>query len=122
MIPGMNLLGMASRLIAMQSVQYRIYTGATENAAGILVPTWAAAISVSGSLQPIDHRLLQQYGLDVTKRYMTFYTMQAMGEPERDRTGDRITYGGRTYQVESKTPWNLQDGWGRAICVEVSNA
>lgn len=122
MIPGANLLNMAFGLIQPQRVEYRRFSGRTTNAAGIEVVTWANPVAIFGSLQPVDHKLLQQYGLELNKAYMTFYATQGFREPDRNRAGDRITYGNRTYQVEGLTPWLLQDGWSRVLCVEVTNA
>lgn len=122
MIPGSNLLNMALGLISGQAVGWRRYLGKSPNAAGIMVVTWATPVTITGSFQPIDGKLLQQYGLDLTKDYATFYASQEFTDPERDKTGDRLEYGGQTWQVEGKCPWYLQDGWSRVLCVRITNA
>lgn len=122
MIPGANLLNMAFGLIGAQEVGYRKYLGKVKNPAGIQVVTWAEPVPLFGSFQPIDGKLLQQYGLNLAKDYATFYASQGFTDPERDKTGDRIVYGGEVWQVESKCPWILQDGWTRVLCVKVTNA
>lgn len=122
MIPGANLLNMALGVIGAQQPEWRKYLGMTTNPAGVKVATWAAGVPVTGSLQPVGNTHLQQLGLDWTKSYVTFYASQDFGDPTRDKTGDKLVYGGKTYQVMSKTPWVLQDGWSSVLCVEVTNA
>lgn len=121
-IPGSNLLNMAFSLIAAQRVGWRAYLGKIKNPAGVQVATWADPVDIFGSFQPIDSKLLQQYGLDMTKSYVTFYASQGFTDVERDKTGDRLIYGGEVYQIESKCPWLLQDGWSRVLCIKVTNA
>lgn len=122
MIPGANLLQMAMGLIGPQKVGWRQFTGKTQNAAGFDVPTWSAAVDVLGSFQPVSTNMLQQLGLDWTKNYATFFASVSFGAVDRDKTGDRLVYAGKTYQIESKTPWDAQDGWNYVLCVEVTNA
>lgn len=121
-VPGSNILRMALGLIGPQTVGWRAFLGMTQNAAGFEVPTWAASVNVLGSFQPVSSTLLQQLGLDWTKNYATFFASGQFGDVDRDKTGDRLTYAGKTYQIESKTPWYAQDGWEYVLCVEVTNA
>lgn len=122
MIPGSNLLNMALGLISAQAVEWRRFLGTTTNAAGIKAATWAPPTAIFGSFQPIDSKLFQQYGLDLSKDYATFYSSQTFTDPERNKTGDRIIYDGQVWQVESKCPWMPQDGWTRVLLVKVPNA
>lgn len=121
-VPGSNLLNMALGLIGPQSVQWLRFQGITQNAAGFDVPTWQAPVEVLGSFQPVQASLLQQLGLDWTKNYATFFASYDVTDVDRDKTGDRLIYAGRTYQVESKNPWFAQDGWENVLAVEVTNA
>lgn len=118
-VPGSNLLRMAMGVIGAQEVQWSRFLNKTTNAAGIDVPTFAAPVTVYGSFQAVDQNLLQNLGLDWTKNYATFYASEDFGDVNRDKTGDRLVYGGTTYGVLSKTPWFLQDGWNRVFCVEI---
>lgn len=121
-IPGSNLLNMALGLIGAQQVMWSRYGSKTTNAAGFDVVTWFAPVGVFGSFQPVSATMMQQLGLDMTKNYATFFASSEFGEPDRDKTGDRLTYDGKTYLIESKTPWHAQDGWEYVLCVEVTNA
>lgn len=121
-VPGSNLLNMAFSLISKQIVAYQAFQGMTTNAAGVEVPTFAAAVNIGGSLQPIPKSLIQQLGLDWTKNHVNFYASQDIGDVQRDRTGDRFTYAGKLYQVLSNNDWFAQDGWKGVMAVEVTNA
>ena len=121
-VPGSNLLNRAMGLIGVQAVGWRKYAGKVTNAAGFDVVTWAAAVTVKGSFQPVSAAMVQQLGLDMTKNYATFFASDQFGDPDRDKTGDRLIYAGKTYQIESKTPWYAQDSWEYVLCVEVTNA
>jgi len=121
-VPGANLLTMAHGLIGRQAVSCRPFLGLTANAAGNKVPSYGATVELYGSFQPVSASMLQQLGLDWSKNYATFYCERVFNEPERDKTGDLLTYNGKTYRVESRTPWFAQDGWESVLCVEVTNA
>lgn len=118
-VPGSNLLHMAMGVIGAQEVQWAKFLGKTTNAAGIDVPAFEAPTTVYGSFQAVDQNLLQNLGLDWTKNYATFYASADFGDVNRDKTGDRLVYGGTTYSILSKTPWFKQDGWTRVLCVEI---
>lgn len=122
LVPGANLLTLAHGLIGRQTVQWLRFTGMTTNAAGVDVPAWAEPVDIYGSFQAVSATMLQNLGLDWTKDYATFYNENQFSDPSRDKTGDRLIYGGDTYQIESKTPWYKQDGWESVLCVKVTNA
>lgn len=120
--PGGNILSVALGLIPSQAVGWQRFLGIVTNAAGIDVPTWRAPVTIRGSFQPVSATLMQALGLDMTKNYATFYASQPMQDVDRDKTGDRLTYNGKTWQIISKTEWYPQDGWDGILCVEVTNA
>lgn len=118
-VPGSNLLNMAFGLIGQQAVAWRAFAGMTTNAAGVKVPTWGDPVTIGGSLQPIPKSLIQQLGLDWTKNYVNFYGSFPIGDVVRDKTGDLLSYAGKTYQVLSNNDWFAQDGWKGTMCVEI---
>lgn len=121
-VPGSNLLNMAFGLIGQQVVQWSSFLGLVTNAAGTKVPTWAAPIALGGSFQPVARTLYQQLGLDFNKSYANFYASADIMDVLRNKTGDRLAYAGRTYQVLSNNDWIAQDGWKGVLCIEVTNA
>lgn len=121
-VPGSNLLALALGVLGQQVVEWRRYIGKVTSPAGVQVPTWAAPVTIAGSLQPVDANTLQQLGLDWTRNYVALFASAEFLEIERDQSSDRVTYAGRTYQVVGKTAWFHQDGWEKVICVEVPSA
>lgn len=121
-IPGANLLGLAFGVIGRQTVAWSQFTGGALNAAGVRVPTWAPPVDIGGSFQPVPNTLIQALGLDWTKTYANFYAEADFTDVMRDKTGDRLAYAGKTYQILSKTDWKPQDGWQGVLCIEVTNA
>lgn len=120
MIPGSNLLRMASSLIKLDTIQLLKLNSNAVNDIGIKVPVYDAPINIRASVQPVPRSLFQNLGLDWKKKYVTLYTENAdMIGVERDGAGDHILFNGNEYQVESETEWRPIDGWAAFLCVEV---
>lgn len=115
-VPGMNLLSMAFRIIAQQTVGYRHYLGRSINPVGQEVSNYGASISITGSMQPVARSLYTQNGLDFNKDYYTFYAPIHVVDLGRDVSGDRIIYNGTVFQVESANDWFTVDGWVGVLC------
>ncbi len=47
------------------------------------------------------------------------YTSAAVKPTMRDREGDLLTFGGKTWQCESDQSWAAIDGFTKMLCVEV---
>lgn len=119
MIPGSNLLSMALRVIAPQTIAYYPYVSRTKLANGVLNPVYGSGVNVDGSFQPVPRSRYENMGLDFQKNYVTIFVSKNVIDIERDVTGDRFTYAGKLYQAESRTDWFSQDGWDAILCVEV---
>lgn len=117
-IPGANLLSIAARVIAMQTLQHRAFVSRAENAAGDTVSTFAAPVDIQGSVQPINKRLYQELGLNLTKNYVMLYTSASVSPTTRDREGDLVSFNGKTWQCESDQNWAGVDGFTKMLCVE----
>lgn len=118
-IPGANLLGIASRVIRFETLGHRAFVSREPNSAGDFVSTFAASVDIQGSMQPVNRRLYQELGLNLSKNYATLYTSATIKATSRDREGDLITFAGRTWQCESDQNWAAMDGFTRMLCVEV---
>ena len=118
-IPGANLLSIAARVIAMQTLQHRAFVSRAENAAGDTVSVFAAPVEIQGSMQPLSAKLYQELGLNLAKNYCLLYTSAAIDGTDRDREGDLILFGGKTWQCESSENWAKFDGFTKMLCVEV---
>jgi hypothetical protein len=120
MIPGSNLLKIALRVIAKQTVSYEAAISRTTNAAGLWVTSYAAPVPLSGSFQPIDRSYYLQYGLDFTKYYANWYDPSGtVKDVQRNTAGDRITYAGSKFTALSSTDWTAPDGWNGTLFVRV---
>lgn len=117
MIPGSNLLNMASTVIAQQTVTYYQATGRTINSIGQYDTSYAAGAPVVGSFQPIDSKLYTQYGLDLSRTYYTLYSSNNIITVNRDVSGDQLEFNGRRFQCESSVDWFAIDGWKGVLCV-----
>lgn len=119
MIPGANLLGLAFRAIRPQKIPWRAFTGRTENAAGDTVATFAPAVELTGAMYPLDTKLYQQFGLNLAKNYARLYIFGSAQPTARDRDGDLILFGGKTWQCEDAWDWSDVGEYRRILCVEV---
>ena len=119
MIPGQNILNMASQLIVFQTIQYYQFESRSLNAIGQDVTIYHPSIDLKGSWQPVPRKLYIIYGLDLQKDYFTFYTSNNLLDITRDVSGDQISFMGRRYQVESDNDWYQLDGWKGVLCVDL---
>ena len=55
-VPGSNILATALTLIAASQITYLQFVSRTTNAIGMLVPTYAAPVTINGSIQPVRAR------------------------------------------------------------------
>lgn len=118
-IPGANLLSMASRVIRFETIGHRAFVSRAVNAAGDFVSVFADPVDIQGSMQPLNKKLYQELGLNLSKNYIMLYTSAAVSPPVRDREGDLLTFGGKTWQCESDQSWASVDGFTKMLCVEV---
>ena len=118
-VPGSNLLATALQVITPQAVSYARYTGTTTNAAGLDTATYAAAVDLYGSFQPMDVAAVVYRGLDMAKKYALFYASQRFLAPGRDGAGDVMTFDSRVWQVMDAKSWYAVDGWDVVLLVEV---
>lgn len=118
-VPGSNLLSIALGVIGSQSIQLTRFVSRVQNARGDWVNTYAAAVPVEGSWQPVDARSYQALGLDVKKRYFNFYAQEPIAIVARDAAPDVAARNGRRYETVGDTPWRDVDGWAAAMFVDV---
>lgn len=118
MIPGSNILNQALTVIAKQTVQYYRMLDRAVNDVGQDVTEYAPPVAITGSFQPIQRKLYEQYGLDFQKSYFILYASKNIIDVGRNVSGDQITFQGRRYQCESETEWFGIDGWVGVICVD----
>jgi hypothetical protein len=121
MIPGSNILNMALRVIAPQSLQYYAYKSRSENDIGYLQTTYEEPVTVLGSFQAVPRSVYSFMGLDFSKQYFMFYASENIQTLNRGRSGDKLTFNGQTFEVMSDTSWHSIDGWNGIMCVLIDN-
>jgi len=120
MIPGQNLLLMASRVIGLQSITYKRFIKREVNDIGLDVPTYDTGVTVKASVQPLSRSVYEQFGLDLQKNYITIYTAKNMVDLKRDNSSDIITFNGASYQLPSNQgDWFAVDGWNSYLAVKI---
>lgn len=120
MIKGSNLLNQALTVIPKQSFGYLKFLSKTTNDIGIDVPTYAPEVTLFGSVQAVPRTLFQSLGLDWKKNYIMIYSSDELTGIERDSSGDRVVFGGKTYQALYENDWRQIYGWAGVLCVEVN--
>jgi E217 collar protein gp28 len=122
-VPGSNLLAEALQLIEPQTVRYFQWTDRATSATGRQVSEFAPGVDIEeGSLQAVPLTRYAMLGLDLKKKYTSwFVTVEVVGV-DRDRAGDCYEFNGRRYQVVTETNWFTQDGWVCVIGVDIGAA
>lgn len=121
-VPGSNLFRAASRLIRPTPVMYYPYVSRTQNAAFQWVATYGTPFELEASVQAVDRNSYVEYGLDFQKNYVRIYVSEDVIDIERDSSGDKFTWNGKAYQIESQNTWFAMDGWASTLAVEVGRA
>ena len=115
--PGANLLKRAFKVIAQHKVEWEILNGETTNNVGMVVKTYDTPVTIKGSIQPVPTSKYEQFGFDLKKVYLNFYTINNILGVARDYSGDRVTFNGVQFQVVDETEWFNLDGWNHALLV-----
>lgn len=119
MIPGANLLGEAFGLIAQQVVLYRQFNGRTKNDNFEYISSFTAPFELESSVQRVPRQIYKDFDLDFQRNYVNIFAMEDMLDLERDQAGDQFIYNFRVYQLESQGTWFAQDGWAKAMGIDI---
>ncbi len=117
--PGSNLFSQAIRVIKPSQIQYLQAIGRTKNAARQWITTYAAALTITASVQAVKRTKYQSMGLDFQKNYIKIFSRSNVVSLNRDNGVDRFIINGTTYQVDDNNNWFLQDGWTSCLAVEL---
>jgi hypothetical protein len=119
MIPGGNIMAMATRVIAQQQFTYIPYVTRTLMPNGNWAATYDLTQQIMGSVQPVPRSLYAVNGLDFQKSYYNFFMQQDAMDVTRDVSGDMFQFQGNNFQALSKTPWFGIDGWIQILTILV---
>lgn len=114
-----NLLRAALSVIPKQRVRWERFKENTVTDEGREVPTYYGAQYISASVQPVDIKDYEQFGLDASKKYFTIWASQDLKGTGRDRSPDRFTYDGLELEMVGHDNWYLHNGWGAALCIQI---
>jgi len=114
-----NILSKALSILPQQGFQWVKFNGRTTNDIGIDVPSYDNAVDLSGSVQSVDRSLYQKMGLDWKRIYIIIYSLTDIIGIERDSSGDKVIYAGKTFQVLSENDWIPMNDWSGVLCVEI---
>lgn len=118
-VPGSNLLRIAGKMIRFQRVQWRAWTGRTENHLGQWVSEYGPPVTIRGSWQPVSRERFARQGLEFARKYVNFYTSHPVRGVETNRGADLLDYRGWRYEVVNVEPWGAEDGWSHILAVRV---
>ena len=118
-VPGSNLLKKAFKVIGKDAFLYRQFDKRETNSVGIDVPSYLPDVELKGSVQAVPRRLYQLHGLDWKKKYITIFSSDKIDGPDRDTSGDRLTFNGKLYQALEENDWTPIDGWNGVMCVQI---
>lgn len=116
--PGINILGMANRVIKPQEVMHVRWLSDASGDGGVAVPKYATPVKIKANVQPVPRTMYEALGLDLQRDYITVYTQIPLRDLRRGQSPDLIDWQTRRYTVESNTEWQAQDGWHGSICVD----
>lgn len=116
-----NLLNQAFRVIPQQNFTYYKYKSNTINDYGIKVNVYETGIDFKGSVQAVDSKMYQQFGLDVSKKYIQIFSSLNIQNVEGQEAPDKVNWNGKDYNVVNCTDWYKQDGWTNIIAVEIED-
>lgn len=114
-----NLMAAASTVIPLQTMSYTPYASRTINDVGLEVVTYGTAQILKASIQAVPRSSYEYLGLDLQKKYVTVYIEKNMIDIDRGVAGDKFTYNGETYQIESETDWMNVNGWTSLLAVRI---
>ncbi len=120
MIPGINLLHVASTVISLVNVEYYPFLSRDQDAVGNWTTTYSDMIKIPASVQPISRNKYAFLGLDFQKKYVKIFVPYNSIDLDRDTSGDQFIFDNETFTFQNNTEWFAVDGWNSAIAVRTS--
>lgn len=120
MVPGNEWLDVALSALGTQTLLYSKFLSRSTNSIGQDVSVYDTPVSLEGSFQPVAKGLYDQYGLDLSKTYFTFFVSYNAFPVDRDISGDQFEINGEIFKCESTTNWYGEDGWKELLLVQIN--
>lgn len=122
MIPGINLLAIATQAIGTDTVMWSRFVSRERNALGNWVSTYDDPVAIRGSVQPVEARDYKELGLDMSRRYVTLFTSHDVQHVKRESSPDKFEWDGGLWEAQGGDDWHRQDGWREVILVYLGPA
>lgn len=113
-----SILSTALSVLPPQKFGWKKFLGSTTNEHGYEVDEYADEIEIFGLLQPVPRRLYEYQGLDFQKDFWNFYSIEDI-EDIGVGGGDLLTFGGKTFKVESATKWTDYADYTAVLVVRI---
>ena len=115
-----DVLGLALSAIPAVPVVYRKRLGSTENEMGIIVPQYAAGVTIAKAhVQGIRNSTVEQLGLQIGRNYRLVHlaadALTVAGKPEG---GDKVEFYGKSWVIVHVSPHYAEDGWNKLVVCE----
>lgn len=121
----LNLLPIAMAATAIlgcnKSFDFYKFSGSELDEYGRDIPTYAEAVTLTGSIQAVPNKMYEQLGLDLNKNYKTVFCPALMQSIAESLQPDIIVYDGRRYQIVENKNYYETNGWTKALIVELKN-
>ena len=112
-----NLFNIATSVIPPETAEYMQFTSNAVNSIGLSVPTYAEAVTIKASIQPVGDSSYKDLGLDFQKEYYYVYSNQRMHGLNEQAQPDKLKFHGKEFIVQKTCYWNEYDGWGYVLAV-----
>ena len=119
-----NVLSAALKAIPKQKIQYKKFTGVAANGIGLMVNTYATAITVDGSIQPASADTLYKLGIANTGDiYVCFLHGDAVSVAEMQSNDLIINSAGETFNIFKSDRWYdyPDQDWNRVFLRRAKN-
>ena len=113
-----NLLKIALSVLPKQPIEWQKFTGYTTDDRGREVATYADAVTLQGSVQPLEAKDYEAFGLDLNKRYYQVWSDALIKQTDRNQSPDKLSTDGMDLEVTSNTNWHQANDWGSLLCVQ----
>lgn len=113
-----NLFNTATSVIPPETIEYVAFVSEQVNDIGISVPTYADAVNIKASVQPLGDDFYKGLGLEFQKEYYYVYSNQRMHGLNENSHPDKLKFHGKTFIVHKNCYWNEYNGWGYVLAVK----
>lgn len=117
-----NILGLALTAIPVQQARLYRWKGRKTNDRGLDVNTFYLPEPLTGSIQPVDRKRYELYGLDSSKDYISIYSKSFASTVTHTENPDEVEYGGRRWRLVASADWHAPSDYSGMLAVDIGPA